>query len=83
MYTILGHTVLFSPKNLLYSVYHILHQAVPPSIPVPPYVGSGHDVAPVGDSIITLGGEEEARARRAGALASKVREFAGSLVKVR
>ncbi|KAK0243408.1 methionyl aminopeptidase [Armillaria nabsnona] len=76
------YSVIFPEEPFVFGVSHIAPKPVPPSIPAPPYVGSGHDVAPAGDSIVTLGGEEEARARRAGALASKVREFAGSLVKV-
>ncbi|KAK0499470.1 methionyl aminopeptidase [Armillaria luteobubalina] len=76
------YSVIFPEEPFVFGVSHIAPKPVPPPIPMPPYVGSGHDVTSAGDSIITLGSEEEARVRRAGALASKVREFAGSLVKV-
>ncbi|KAG7447771.1 methionine aminopeptidase [Guyanagaster necrorhizus] len=77
------YSVILPEEPFVFGVSHIAPRPVPPSIRVPPYIGSsGHDVAPTGDSIIELGGEEEARVRRAGALASRVRDFAGSLVKV-
>ncbi|KAK0207102.1 methionyl aminopeptidase [Desarmillaria ectypa] len=76
------YSVILPEEPFVFGVSHIAPRPVPPSIRVPPYIDGGHDVTPADDGIITLDGEEEARVRRAGALASKVREFAGSLVKV-
>ncbi|THH10301.1 hypothetical protein EW146_g8411 [Bondarzewia mesenterica] len=69
---------------------------VPPHIPLPPYVSSlspsdrkpGEDQRPFhgdpysGDGRIPLGGEDEARLRRAARLAKTVLDYAGSLAKV-
>jgi len=82
-----GHySVILPPEPFIFGVSHIKQREVPRDIEKPAYVfnnGNEHlEGVNKPESIIELGGEAESRLRRVGQLASKVREFAGSLVKV-
>lgn len=81
-----NYTIIFPPDPVVWGVSHIKPRTVPPHILRPPYALPGGDVAdPPSHHIsskIKLGGEAEHKIREAGLLAKKVREFAGTQVKV-
>jgi len=81
------YSIIFPPDPIVWGVSHIQPRTVPPHIRRPPYaiLGSESAEAPTHESsgIIILGGEAEHKIREAASLAKKVREFAGTQVKVR
>ncbi|KAF5364110.1 hypothetical protein D9756_000084 [Leucocoprinus leucothites] len=82
-----GHySIILPPEPFVFGVSHIKPRQVPRDIIKPSYVLNNGNEALEGvnkpESIIELGGEAESRLRRAAQLARRVREFAGSLVKV-
>jgi methionyl aminopeptidase len=80
------YSVILPPEPFVFGVSHIKPRDVPGDIIKPPYVfNNGNETlegASKPESIIELGGEAESLLRRAAILAKRVREFAGSLVKV-
>ena len=91
------YSIILPPEPFQFGTSHIPVLSVPPSIPRPRGVieryGGGESDGAVeregnivsweGDGRLELNGDEERRIKKAAQLAKKVREFAGSLVKVR
>ncbi len=81
------YSIILPPEPFVFGVSHIKPRHVPEDIVKPPYAQrSGNEPLEGVDkpeSIIKLGGEAEVRMRNAARLAKSVREFAGTLVKVR
>lgn len=82
-----GHySIILPPEPFIFGVSHIKPREVPRDIEKPPYIFNNGNELQEGvnkpESIIELGGEAESRLRKVAQLASRVREFAGSLVKV-
>jgi len=81
------YSIIFPPDPVVWGVSHIKPRTVPPHIVRPPYALPGREAAAdppfhQNSGKIKLGGEAERKIREAGLLAKKVREFAGTLVKV-
>ncbi|KAH9482135.1 Methionine aminopeptidase 1D, chloroplastic/mitochondrial [Psilocybe cubensis] len=81
------YSVILPEEPFVFGVSHIPQRPVPEYIPKPPYAltsdGSIPGDGPRKDSgKIKLGGKEESLLRQAAKLAKKVRDFAGSQVKV-
>jgi methionyl aminopeptidase len=80
------YSVILPPEPFVFGVSHIKPRQVPAQIVKPAYVtNNGNEVlegASKPESRVRLGEEEELRLRSAASLAKKVREYAGSLVKV-
>lgn len=81
------YSVILPAEPFVFGTTHIKKRTVPNSI-VRPQKGYGdaqreRNRGPPKGKQIMLGGAEEVRLRRAAALAKRVREYAGSLVKVR
>lgn len=84
---VFGHySIILPPEPFIFGVSHIKRREVPTDIEKPPYVLNNGNELQEGvnkpESIIELGGEAESRLRKVAQLASRVREFAGPLVKV-
>lgn len=81
------YSVILPEEPFVFGVSHIANRLVPEGIPRPPYASStklsGDPYAYPPNACIPLGGSEERRVRKSGALAKAVREYAGTLVKVR
>ncbi|TEB23750.1 methionyl aminopeptidase [Coprinellus micaceus] len=78
------YSVILPEEPFVFGTSHIPRRSVPSHIPRPPYA-SGRKLTPEEQNFrgkIQLGGEQEQGVREAAALAKKVREYAGSLVKV-
>jgi hypothetical protein len=88
-----NYQVILPEEPHVWGVSHIAPRNVPDEIVRPRYAirtersGDGSDIYTLdpyhGDGRITLGQDEESRLRTAALLAKKVREYAGTLVKVR
>jgi methionyl aminopeptidase len=80
------YSIIFPPDPVVWGVSHIKPRTVPPHIVRPPYALPGNDAPdpPSHQSAgkIKLGGEAEHKIREAALLAKKVREFAGTQIKV-
>ena len=80
------YSIILPPEPFIFGVSHIKHREVPRDIEKPPYIFNNGNELQEGvnkpESIIELGGEAESRLRKVAQLASRVREFSGSLVKV-
>lgn len=81
-----NYSIILPPEPFVFGVSHIKPRQVPDGIIKPPYVHNNGNETLEGankpESIVELGGEAELRLRNAAKLAKKVREYAGSLVKV-
>lgn len=77
------YNVILPAEPFVFGVDHIQPRAVPDHIARPPYARTGSSVPLQDNEKINLGGESELRIREAALLAKKVREFAGTQVKVR
>jgi methionyl aminopeptidase len=87
-----NYNVILPTEPFVFGVSHIQPRSVPDHIVKPPYAGGilvpteeipQQDSSSHGSGKIELGGEAELKIREAALLAKKVREFAGTLVKVR
>lgn len=85
------YSIILPEEPFVFGVSHIRPRTVPSGIVRPPYAIPGrvkkendpkHGDPYEGDGIIQLGGEDERRLRNAAKLAKKVRDYAGTLVKV-
>ncbi|KAJ7665078.1 methionyl aminopeptidase [Mycena polygramma] len=74
------YSVILPEEPFIFGVSHIKPRSVPEHILRPHYAGGSPTVQDV-DGKVQLGGDAETRLRAAAALARKVREFAGTLVK--
>ncbi|KAJ2928348.1 hypothetical protein H1R20_g8763, partial [Candolleomyces eurysporus] len=83
------YRIILPPEPFVFGTSHIPQRSVPAHIPRPDYVTvfrsgqPGSSSRPKFNGVIKLGGDEELGVREAAKLAGRVREFAGSLVKVR
>jgi methionyl aminopeptidase len=82
------YQVILPHEPFVWGTSHIKPRPIPQHIPWPAYALAGGESEDLpnadpyrGDGIIPLGGEEEARLRRAATLAKKVREYVGTIVK--
>jgi methionyl aminopeptidase len=80
------YSVILPPEPFVFGVSHIKPRQVPPEIVRPAYVNNNGNEVLEGickpESRVRLGGEDELRLRSAASLARRVREYAGSLVRV-
>lgn len=80
------YSIIFPPDPVVWGVSHIKPRTVPPHIVRPPYALPGREAEDPpfhqNSGKIKLGGEAERKIREAGLLAKKVREFAGTQIKV-
>ncbi|KAF7432649.1 hypothetical protein PC9H_004591 [Pleurotus ostreatus] len=80
------YSVILPEEPFVFGVSHITPRLVPEAILRPPYASStklpGDPYAYPPNACIPLGGSEEQRVRKSGALAKAVRDYAGTLVKV-
>ncbi|KIM38727.1 hypothetical protein M413DRAFT_447677 [Hebeloma cylindrosporum] len=80
------YSIIFPPDPVVWGVSHIKPRTVPSHIVRPPYAFPGGDAADPpshqNSSKIKLGGEAEHKIREVALLAKKVREFAGTQVKI-
>lgn len=81
------YSVILPEEPFVFGISHITPRLVPEAIPRPPYASStklpGDPYAYPPNACIPLGGSEEQRVRKSGALAKAVRDYAGTLAKVR
>jgi methionyl aminopeptidase len=85
-----NYDIILPPDPIVWGTSHIVPRTVPEHIPRPPYVKPGHIIglnedaeeSYEGDGLIRLGSPEELKLRKAAQLAKRVREYAGTLVKV-
>lgn len=78
------YSVILPTEPFVFGVSHIQPRFVPDHIVKPPYACGIQVETPLQESgKIQLGGEAELKIREAASLAKKVREFAGTQVKVR
>ncbi len=81
------YSVILPEEPFVFGVSHITQRPVPEAIKRPPYASStklsGDPYAYPPNACLPLGGTEEQRIRKSGALAKAVRDYAGTLVKVR
>jgi methionyl aminopeptidase len=83
-----GYNVILPAEPFVYGVHHIQPRVVPDHILRPPYARgipapAATEISLQENGKIELGGEAELKTREAALLAKKVREFAGTQVKVR
>ena len=82
-----GYNIILPAEPYVWGVSHIQPRLVPDHIVKPPYARGisvpTEEIPPQDRGMIELGGEAELKIREAALLARKVREFAGTQVKVR
>lgn len=87
-----NYDIILPPHPIIWGTSHIVPRSVPEHIPRPSYavlqpgtkarLSENFEESYEGDGRIRIGSHEELKLRKAAQLAKRVREYAGSLVKV-